>query len=150
MSDGDERPSSPPTFELSTSSRMIYILERKAFGREPITNRAPLLRCAGSPQSPSPPTMGTHLERVRCSLPAVSSAMQADYYDPPKTANNLKKLAPQLAAFLEEIETESAEIWMQRSTQNLARRPKSSGMWSPVSSFHGIRHRAPHARGYNS
>ena len=150
MSDGDERPSSPPTFEQSTSSRTIYILERKAFGREPITNRAPLLRCAGSPQSPSPPTMGTHLERVRCSLPAVSSATQADYYEPPKTANNLKKLAPQLAAFLEEIESESAEIWMQRSTRNLTQRPKSSGMWSPVSSFHGIRHRAPHARGYNS
>lgn len=109
-----ERPRSPLTvgersdlshaFEVSTSSRAIYIMERKAFGREPITNQAAPLRCAGTPRSPSPSTMAiSHLDRVRSTLPSLAEAQltRSDYYELPRPAQNLKKMAPKLSNFFQ-------------------------------------------------
>ena len=74
-------------------------MERKAFGREPITNQAALLRCAGNLRSPSPGTSQSHLDRVRSTLPNVATAQltAADFYDTPKPVHNLKKMAPKLS-----------------------------------------------------
>jgi hypothetical protein len=95
-------PSATPTFDSSTSSREIYMWERKAFGREPITNRAPLLRYAGDPRSPSPTSSGMHLDRVRTTAPPAASARRADYFSPPSPSKEgLRTLAPKLAEFFE-------------------------------------------------
>ena len=77
-----------------------------------------------------------------------SSAFPQTYYpDPPKPQRlspSLKKMAPGLAAFLEEAHQEAAEIWAERSAVNLATPSRSSGMYSPAMGFHGYSHRTPH------
>ena len=106
-----DRPRSPMTdsersglshgYQMSTSTRAIYILERKAFGREPITNAAPMMRCAGSPRSPSPSSSGAHLERVRMTLPALANVTDADFFQPPKPPSTLQRLVPKLSDFFD-------------------------------------------------
>jgi len=144
-------PSATPTFDSSTSSREIYMWERKAFGREPITNRAPLLRYAGDPRSPSPTSSGMHLDRVRTTAPPAASARRADYFSPPSPSKEgLRTLAPKLAEFFEHVHADTADIWLARSARNLSTPAKTSPMYSPIASFHGIRSRTPHMRAYTS
>lgn len=99
-----------------------------------------------APQSPEPASSHTHLQRVRSTLPALASAVSPDYYETPKTSRNLKRLAPRLNDFFEDLHRESSDIWSLRSTRNLATPSKASAMYSPVASFHGVRMRAPHVR----
>ena len=142
----DERPAGS-VLGQSTTARAIYIHERKAFGRKPITNAAPSLMYAGSPRSVSPTTSTEHLKRVTQAIPPAIAAKPIEYYDPPKPQRlspSLKKMAPGLAAFLEEAHQEAAEIWAERSAVNLATPSRSSGMYSPAMGFHGYSHRTPH------
>jgi len=138
------------SFATSTSSRDIYVLERKAFGREPITNRASLLRYAGTPRSPSPTSSGMHRDRVFSSMPPGVAGRAADYYDKPKPCTHgIKHLAPKLAEYFESAQAESGDIWMARSLRTLSTPARVSGMWSPNSSFHGFRHRTPLVKEHN-
>jgi hypothetical protein len=49
-----------------------------------------------------------------------------------------------------DVHADTADIWLARSARNLSTPAKTSPMYSPIASFHGIRSRTPHMRAYTS
>ena len=153
-------------FGLPTTSRAIQVWERRVFGREPITNKAPPpLRLCGSPAVPigtaALPSSSKYLSRVRALGSEMHPPSQPEYYTPHPALDDaiaiedLKKIAPALATMMIEhgLQREAdgdTELHLGSGHEGGSRSPsrrvhqmptRSSGFHCPVGHFHGIRQR---------